>query len=548
MANLGPSEPMSSASSEFEMVNHDEAPPALVDDASGGVANGHILAAASAAAAAAIADGASTEDSADSASTEDGSLSSLVSDTVSDADDSFPSTPPEVVPEQQEQEHPTGSVVGTGGCTPDFLRTPIFTEDPSTAGLTEAIVVARIGAALEAAAAGDAAASSDDRSTVDTKATRTKLLKATLGEIHIWLKGSGAGVMALVALIMSVALVSAVLFMPRAAVIGGAAPASAMDDKPSLERLQTMEARMSHRFTDLDSALATSEQKQGAALLGMGEQMSALRRAMHAIHAEAWEEGWAEWRAEWRDALHQLREAPSPPSATAQPAAPQVVESRCAAPGTADHRGCDSALHAAERALNVANDQVNELSARLAREQTAREAAELELRAAQDVAFELRGSASPRACEARLDEARKTLLGKVRGEAELADRMSELQQREKDGRAREAEVLAHVSQLQEELKAAERRADTSSSSSSSSRTASQKRKQQHPQRQHPPRDDGSWEELNQGARQVKHGAARCGKFACAHARNWADYVAQETAKWTGDHPFHFAENVAKSWF
>ena len=65
------------------------------------------------------------------------------------------------------------------------------------------------------------------------------------------------------------------------------------------------------------------------------------------------------------------------------------------------HRGCDSALHAAERALNVANDQVNELSARLAREQAAREAAEVELRAAQDVAFELRGSASPRACERR---------------------------------------------------------------------------------------------------------------------------------------------------
>ena len=123
--------------------------------------------------------------------------------------------------------------------------------------------------------------------------------------------------------------------------------------------------------------------------------------------------------------------------------------------------------------------------------------------------------------------------------------MSELQQREKDGRAREAELLAHVSQLQDELKAAERRADASSSSSS--RAASQKRKEQ---RQHPPRDDGSWEELSQGARQVKHGAARCGKFACARARNWADYVAQETAKWTGsyDHPFHFAENVAKSWF
>ena len=35
----------------------------------------------------------------------------------------------------------------------------------------------------------------------------------------------------------------------------------------------------------------------------------------------------------------------------------------------------------------------------------------------------------------------------MRGEAELAERMSELQQREKDGRAREAEQLAHVSQF-----------------------------------------------------------------------------------------------------
>ena len=543
MANLDPSEPMSCASSEFEMVDHDDAPPTLVDDASGGVANGHILAAAAAAAVAATAD---------SASTEDGSLSSLVSDPT-DADDSPPSTPPEVVPEAQEQEQErepeqgtsNGSPVDAGSRTPDFLRTPIFTEDPSTAGLNEATVVAKIGAALEAAAGGDAADSS--MAPADTQATRSKLLSDMLGEMHVWLKSPGVGVLTLVALIMTVALVNAAIFMPHATLMGEAAvPASAMGEKPWMEQLQTMEARMNHRFKDLDAALATSAQKQGTALLGMGEQMSALR-AMHATHAEAWKESWAEWR----DVLQQLRETPSPPpmaETTTEPAASPEFESGCAAPGASDHRGCDAALHAAERALNIANDQVNELSARLAREQTAREAAEEELRAARDVASELRGSASPRACEARLDEARKTLLSKVRGEAELAERMSELQQREKDGRAREAELLARVSQLQEELKAAERRAESSS-------TPSQKRKQHARQHAHPPRDDGSWEEFSQGARQVKQGATRCGKFACARARTWADYVAQETAKWAGspgttrvwDHPFQFAENVARSW-